>query len=55
MLGVYVCVCRLGGPDPLDFINIYHSRGEPDRGIPGHWTYVSCGLSDLYGDGRIHE
>ena len=24
-------------------------------GIPSHWHYVSAGLSDLHGDGRVHE
>lgn len=46
---------RLGGPDPLDFINIYRNNGDKKRGIPQHWHYVTCGLSDLYGDGRVHE
>lgn len=23
-------------------------------GIPSHWHYVSAGLSDLHGDGRVH-
>lgn len=47
--------CRLGGPDPLDFINIYVNPGDKKRGIPPHWHYVTCGLSDLYGDSRVHE
>ena len=49
------CCCRLGGPDPLDFINVYCNEGDAGNGIPAHWHYVSCGLSDLYGDGRVHE
>lgn len=24
------------------------------EGIPSHWHYVSSGLSDLHGDGRVH-
>ncbi|XP_035672398.1 suppressor of fused homolog isoform X2 [Branchiostoma floridae] len=45
----------LGGPDPLDYISMYSNPGDPNRGIPAHWHYVSFGLSDLYGDGRVHE
>eukprot|EP00058_Branchiostoma_floridae_P006074 XP_002591562.1 suppressor of fused protein-like protein [Branchiostoma floridae] len=49
--------CRrlLGGPDPLDYISMYSNPGDPNRGIPAHWHYVSFGLSDLYGDGRVHD
>jgi len=42
----------LGGPDPLDYINMYSNTGCQD-GEP-HWHYVSCGLSDLHGDARVH-
>ncbi|XP_796446.2 suppressor of fused homolog [Strongylocentrotus purpuratus] len=45
----------LNGPDPLDFISMYSNPGEPGHGIPPHWHYVSFGLSDLFGDGRVHE
>jgi suppressor of fused-like protein len=45
----------LGGPDPLDFINIYRNPGDPKRNIPSHWHYVTCGLTDLYGDSRVYE
>lgn len=45
----------LGGPDPLDCISIYKNPGDPPNGIPAHWHYISFGLSDLYGDGRVHE
>lgn len=45
----------LGGPDPLDYISMYSSPGNPDLGIAPHWHYVSYGLSDLHGDGRVHE
>ena len=45
----------LGGPDPLDFISMYSNPGDPANGIPAHWHYISFGLSDLYGDGRIFE
>ncbi|XP_066904571.1 suppressor of fused homolog isoform X2 [Halyomorpha halys] len=45
----------LGGPDPLDYISMYFNRGNADLGIPPHWHYISFGLSDLHGDGRVHE
>jgi suppressor of fused len=44
----------LGGPDPLDYISMYLNAGNETKGIPEHWHYISFGLSDLYGDGRIH-
>lgn len=44
----------LGGQDPLDYISMYSNKGDPERGIPPHWHYVSFGLSDLHGDGRVH-
>ncbi|CAG0883225.1 unnamed protein product [Cyprideis torosa] len=45
----------LGGPDPLDYISMYSNPGDSSRNIPPHWHYVSFGLSDLHGDGRVHE
>uniref|UniRef100_A0A8C5R312 Suppressor of fused homolog n=1 Tax=Leptobrachium leishanense TaxID=445787 RepID=A0A8C5R312_9ANUR len=45
----------LGGPDPLDYVSMYRNLGNPTRGVPEHWHYVSFGLSDLYGDNRVHE
>lgn len=45
----------LGGPDPLDYISMYTNPGDPTRNIPPHWHYVSFGLSDLHGDGRVHD
>ncbi|XP_063228619.1 suppressor of fused homolog [Bacillus rossius redtenbacheri] len=45
----------LGGPDPLDYISMYGNPGAPERGVPSHWHYVSYGLSDLHGDGRVHD
>lgn len=48
-------LCRLGGPDPLDFISMFNNPGSPMEGIPSHWHYISAGLSDLHGDGRVHE
>lgn len=45
----------LGGPDPLDYISMFANPGDLDQGIPPHWHYVSFGLSDLHGDGRVHE
>ena len=47
-------VFRLGGPDPLDFISMFNNLGSPMDGIPSHWHYISAGLSDLHGDGRVH-
>ncbi|EDO35289.1 predicted protein [Nematostella vectensis] len=47
--------CWLGGPDPLDFISMFGNAGSPMEGIPPHWHYVSSGLSDLHGDGRVHD
>ncbi|XP_063988966.1 suppressor of fused homolog [Diachasmimorpha longicaudata] len=44
----------LGGPDPLDYINMYENPGCPELGVPPHWHYISLGLSDLHGDGRLH-
>lgn len=46
---------RLGGPDPLDYISMYKNNGNLKRGIPPHWHYVSFGLTNLHGDGRVHE
>nr|CAG4641043.1 EOG090X09WX [Eulimnadia texana] len=45
----------LGGPDPLDYISMYRHPGMPELHIPPHWHYISFGLSDLHGDGRVHE
>ncbi|KAK3094562.1 hypothetical protein FSP39_003435 [Pinctada imbricata] len=45
----------LGGPDPLDYISMYANPGDEKRGIPMHWHYISYGLSDLHGDGRVHD
>lgn len=45
----------LGGPDPLDYISMYSNPGDPVKQIPPHWHYVSFGLSDLHGDGRVHD
>ncbi|XP_034041061.1 suppressor of fused homolog isoform X2 [Thalassophryne amazonica] len=45
----------LGGPDPLDYISMYRNTGCPSQDIQEHWHYVSFGLSDLYGDNRVHE
>jgi suppressor of fused-like protein len=42
----------LGGPDPLDYINMFSNSGTQDS--EQHWHYVSCGLSDLHGDARVH-
>ncbi|XP_072398428.1 suppressor of fused homolog [Diabrotica undecimpunctata] len=45
----------LGGPDPLDYISMYANPGIPHENIPPHWHYISFGLSDLHGDGRVHD
>lgn len=45
---------RLGGQDPLDYISMYYNAGNEDMKIPPHWHYVTFGLSDLHGDGRVH-
>lgn len=45
----------LGGPDPLDYISMYSNPGNAENNIPPHWHYVSFGLSDLHGDGRVHD
>lgn len=45
----------LGGPDPLDYISMYANPGIPSQHIPPHWHYISFGLSDLHGDGRVHD
>lgn len=45
----------LGGPDPLDYISMYANPGNPQENIPPHWHYISFGLSDLHGDGRVHD
>jgi len=42
----------LGGPDPLDYINMFSNTGSNDS--EPHWHYISCGLSDLHGDARVH-
>ena len=34
---------------------MFSNPGNPLHGIPPHWHYVSSGLSDLHGDGRVHE
>uniref|UniRef100_A0A8C5GSQ4 Suppressor of fused homolog n=1 Tax=Gouania willdenowi TaxID=441366 RepID=A0A8C5GSQ4_GOUWI len=45
----------LGGPDPLDYISMYRNMGCAAQEVQEHWHYVSFGLSDLYGDNRVHE
>uniref|UniRef100_A0A2P2HXG0 Suppressor of fused homolog n=2 Tax=Hirondellea gigas TaxID=1518452 RepID=A0A2P2HXG0_9CRUS len=45
----------LGGPDPLDYISMYEVPGNLKLNIPPHWHYISFGLSDIHGDGRVHE
>ncbi|XP_062852085.1 suppressor of fused homolog isoform X1 [Trichomycterus rosablanca] len=45
----------LCGPDPLDYISMYRNMGCAALDVQEHWHYVSLGLSDLYGDNRVHE
>ncbi|KAI1278047.1 Suppressor of fused -like protein [Halotydeus destructor] len=45
----------LGGPDPLDYVTMFANPGDSEKNIPPHWHYVSFGLSDLHGDGRVHQ
>lgn len=45
----------MGGPDPLDFINMYSNPGSVELNSYPHWHYVTNGLSDLYGDSRLHK
>lgn len=33
---------------------MYYNAGNEDMKIPPHWHYVTFGLSDLHGDGRVH-
>lgn len=44
----------LGGTDPLDYISLYDNPGNQELNVPAHWHYISFGLSDLHGDGRVH-
>lgn len=46
---------RLGGQDPLDYISMYYNPGNAELNVPPHWHYISFGLSDLHGDGRVHQ
>lgn len=45
----------MGGPDPLDYIYMFSNAGSADSRSPPHWHYVTTGLSDLYGDARLHN
>lgn len=38
----------------MDYISMYDNPGNSELNIPPHWHYVSFGLSDLHGDGRVH-
>lgn len=37
----------LGGPDPLDYVDVFHSVG--DEKTERHWHYISYGFSELSG------
>ncbi|CDS41122.1 suppressor of fused [Echinococcus multilocularis] len=45
----------MGGPDPLDYIYMFSNPGLAEARSPPHWHYVTNGLSDLYGDARLHN
>lgn len=45
----------MGGPDPLDYIYMFSNPGSPEARSSPHWHYVTNGLSDLYGDARLHK
>lgn len=45
----------LGGREPLDYISMFSNAGNAERNIKPHWHYISYGLSDLHGDGRVHQ
>lgn len=45
----------MGGPDPLDYIYMFSNPGSAEAHSPPHWHYVTNGLSDLYGDARLHK
>lgn len=34
---------------------MYSNAGNLGIHVPAHWHYVSFGLSDLHGDGRVHD
>lgn len=33
---------------------MYRNDGNDELNIPPHWHYITFGLSDLHGDGRVH-
>lgn len=41
--------------EPIDYIFIYRNPGSAEENVPEHWHYISLGISDLYGDSRIHS
>ena len=43
----------LNGPDPLDYINIYVNNDENSNN--SYFHFVSLGLTDIYGDERVHK
>ena len=45
----------LGGPDPLDYVDIYNAPAHAEAGSPAHWHYVSQGFCDISdGKGNVH-
>lgn len=41
--------------EPIDYIFIYRNPGSVEENVAEHWHYVSLGLTDLYGDSRLHS
>lgn len=35
--------------------SMYRAEADATMGSPKHWHYISFGLSDLHGDGRVHK
>lgn len=46
---------NLNSNEILDYIFIYLNAGSVSEQVAEHWHYVTMGLSDLYGDSRIHS
>ncbi len=36
-------------------VGVAQRQQTESKASPPHWHYVSCGLSDLHGDGRVHK
>ncbi|XP_005113346.2 suppressor of fused homolog, partial [Aplysia californica] len=44
-----------GGVYPLDYVKVFLHAGQVGLSVPPHWHFVTYGLTDLYGDGRVHQ